>query len=151
MNIRQFRIEDLPAIQNCNLCNLPENYQMKYYFYHATTWPQLSFVAEDAKGKIVGYVMGKLEEEPNEKPHGHITSLAVMRTHRKLGLAEKLVKLSHRAMKEICGAPYVSLHVRVSNKAALHLYQNKLQFEIKGTESKYYADGEDAYWMIKTL
>jgi len=35
----------------------------------------LSYVAEDEKGKIVGYVLAKMEEEPDEAVHGHITSL----------------------------------------------------------------------------
>ena len=54
-------------------------------------------------------------------------------------------------MVECFGAKYVSLHVRVSNKAALHLYQNTLQFENDKIEAKYYADGEDAYSMRKDL
>lgn len=54
-------------------------------------------------------------------------------------------------MVECFGAKYVSLHVRVSNKAALHLYQNTLQFESDKIEAKYYADGEDAYSMRKDL
>lgn len=28
--------------------------------YHALTWPQLSFVAEDHKGRIVGYILAKM-------------------------------------------------------------------------------------------
>ena len=28
--------------QHCNLLCLPENYQLKYYLYHALTWPQVS-------------------------------------------------------------------------------------------------------------
>ena len=28
--------------------------------YHAMTWPSLSYVAEDAKGRIVGYVLAKM-------------------------------------------------------------------------------------------
>jgi len=32
-------------------------------------------------------------------------------------------------MVESFGAKYVSLHVRVSNRAALHLYKNTLGFE----------------------
>lgn len=28
--------------------------------YHALTWPQISFVAEDNKGRIVGYVLAKM-------------------------------------------------------------------------------------------
>ena len=30
-------------------------------------------------------------------PHGHITSLSVMRTHRRLGLAEKLMRQSRKS------------------------------------------------------
>lgn len=48
------------AIQNCNLHNLPENYQFKYYLYHILSWPQCSWVAEDDAGTIVGYVLAKM-------------------------------------------------------------------------------------------
>lgn len=38
-----------------------------------------------------------MEEEPSDGiPHGHITSLSVMRTHRRLGLAEKLMRQSRK-------------------------------------------------------
>jgi len=47
-------MSDLLAMQQCNLSCLPENYQMKYYFYHMLSWPQLLHVAEDSKGRIVG-------------------------------------------------------------------------------------------------
>lgn len=50
---------DLLQVQNANLWCLPENYQMKYYYYHIMTWPQLLYVAEDS-GKIVGYVLAKM-------------------------------------------------------------------------------------------
>jgi catechol 2,3-dioxygenase-like lactoylglutathione lyase family enzyme len=50
-------------------------------------------------------------------------------------------------MVETWGAHYVSLHVRVSNKAAIHLYRDTLGFKTEKTEAKYYADGEDAYCM----
>jgi N-alpha-acetyltransferase 10/11 len=50
-------------------------------------------------------------------------------------------------MVESFGAHYVSLHVRVSNQAAIHLYRDTLGFLTEKTESKYYADGEDAFCM----
>jgi peptide alpha-N-acetyltransferase len=50
-------------------------------------------------------------------------------------------------MVETFQAKYVSLHVRVSNAAARHLYENTLGFTNEKTESKYYADGEDAFCM----
>lgn len=58
--IVELQVEDLIQIQNCNLWCLPENYQMKYYFYHILSWPQLLQVAEDHKGKVVGYVLAKM-------------------------------------------------------------------------------------------
>ena len=106
MDIRVLTPSDIPHVQSTNITNLPENYFLKYYLYHALSWPQLSYVAIDAcrpkktphdPPKVVGYVLAKMEEEPaNGIPHGHITSLSVMRTHRRLGLAEKLMKQSRK-------------------------------------------------------
>jgi ribosomal protein S18 acetylase RimI-like enzyme len=45
-----------------------------------------------------------------------------------LGIAQKLMEQASRAMVENFNAKYVSLHVRVGNRAALHLYQNALGF-----------------------
>jgi len=151
MNIRCARTEDLMNMQHCNLLCLPENYQMKYYMYHGLSWPQLSYVAEDEKGKIVGYVLAKMEEEAADEPHGHITSLAVKRSHRRLGLAQKLMDQTAQSMVETFNAKYVSLHVRKSNRAALNLYTKALKFQINEIEAKYYADGEDAYAMKRDL
>jgi N-alpha-acetyltransferase 10/11 len=144
VNIRRARVEDLLAMQQCNLQCLPENYQLKYYFYHALSWPQLLYVAEDgAGGPIVGYVLAKMEDEASSaaEVHGHITSLAVLRSHRKLGLATKLMLAAEADMKECFGAKYVSLHVRRSNRAAIHLYTETLKFEVNDIERSYYADG----------
>lgn len=82
--------------------------------YHELTWPQVSFVAED-NGRIVGYILAKMyvptyaynftmacqhailsllrEEEiaEGDEPHGHVTSISVLRTYRRLGLAKRLM------------------------------------------------------------
>jgi len=88
--------------------------------------------AEKAKGKIA---------------HGHITSISVLRDYRKLGLATKLMRACHHSMKTVYNAKYVSLHVRVTNRAAFTLYNDVLQYEITDIAKSYYADGEDAYDM----
>lgn len=54
-------------------------------------------------------------------------------------------------MVESCSAQYVSLHVRISNLAALHLYRDTLGFKVEKVEPKYYADGEDAFSMKMDL
>ena len=137
-------------MQDVNLHCLPENYNLKYYMYHILSWPQLLWVAEDYDGKIVGYVLAKMEDDA-EIPHGHITSLSVLRSHRKLGLATKLMSAAAKQMEVVFNGEYVSLHVRKTNTAAFHLYSQTLGFENHGLEKGYYADGEDAYDMRKTL
>lgn len=146
--IRQATADDLIAMQTSNLWCLPENYQLKYYLYHELSWPQLLHVAENHKGQIVGYVLAKMEDDANP-PHGHITSLAVLRTHRKCGIATRLMRQAHARMVEAFSATYVSLHVRYSNAAAFHLYSQTLGYTIAEVEKGYYADGEDAYSMRK--
>lgn len=146
VSIRQATVDDLIAMQNTNLMCLPENYQMKYYFYHILSWPQLLHVAETHSGNIVGYVLAKMEDDAPVK-HGHITSLAVLRSHRKLGLATKLMLNAHRQMVEVFRSVYCSLHVRETNYAAIQLYSNTLGYTINDIEKEYYADGEDAYDM----
>ena len=54
-------------------------------------------------------------------------------------------------MVEVYGAQYVSLHVRISNVAALRLYRDTLGFTMEKIESEYYADKEDAYSMKMNL
>ena len=131
MDIRLLRCEDLPHVQQTNLTNLPENYFLKYYLYHALSWPTLSYVAVDTRAvrskmdppKIVGYVLAKMEEEPSDGvAHGHITSLSVMRTHRKLGLAKKLMLQSRKSLfsaSSACAA-LVEIHCNIDS-SLLHL------------------------------
>ena len=151
VSIRRASVDDLLKMQQTNLLCLPENYQFKYYIYHYLSWPSLLHVAEDHNGKIVGYVLAKLEDE-DVKPgevQGHITSISVLRTYRRLGVASKLMSHAINMMQEYFEADFVSLHVRVSNRPALHLYHKNLGFDVRGIEKEYYADKEDAYKMRK--
>ena len=92
---------------------------MQYYLYHILSWPQLLYVAEDYNKKIVGYVLAKMQaglricsmswlgqrltplfcrEDEADPPHGHITSLSVARSHRKLRLAAKLMTAARTSL-----------------------------------------------------
>ena len=87
-------------------------------------------------------------EDEDPIAHGHITSISVLRDYRKLGIATKLMRAAHTQMQTVYGAKYCSLHVRVSNRAALGMYSDVLKYEIIDTEIEYYADKEDAYDMV---
>lgn len=89
----------------------------------------------------------KPHPDDTQPKHGHITSLAVLRSHRKRGIATLLMTQTQQHMRQIFKAEYVSLHVRKSNQAAFHLYNETLKYEVNDVEKGYYADGEDAYDM----
>ena len=106
--IRPAETTDLLEMQHCNLYNLPENYNLRYWLYHMASHPALPQVAVDElTGKVVGYVLGKMEDDgatekdfaKGKMPHGHITSISVLREYRKLGIATKLMRACHVAMK----------------------------------------------------
>ena len=152
VSIRPAEVGDLVNMQQCNLFNLPENYNMRYWLYHIMTWTHLAQVAVDeSSGKVVGYVLSKMEDDTGKTeniPHGHITSISVLRDYRKLGIATRLMRATHHQMKTVYGASYCSLHVRMSNVAALGMYRDVLKYEIIDVENEYYADKEDAYDMV---
>jgi ribosomal protein S18 acetylase RimI-like enzyme len=125
--------------------------------------------------RIVGYVLGKVDEpQPpqrvyiacdqqkpqqrgqelkisNNQLQGHVTSLAILQPFRGRGLAKHLMNQLHYHMGEHHGADVVGLHVRVSNQAAMRLYEGGLGYEVRDLIRGYYQDGEDAFWMQKIL
>jgi len=151
VSIRRATVDDLFKMQETNLLCLPENYKFNLYLYHYINWPSLLHVAEDNEGKIVGYVLAQIEEKETKEGEvqGHITSLSVLRTYRRLGVATKLMNHAINMLQEYFDADFVSLHVRVSNRPALLLYNKNLGFEVKSIEKSYYGDLEDAYKMRK--
>lgn len=151
ISLRRSNIDDIIQMQNANLHNLPENYNMWYWFYHYMRSPQTAHVSVDSSGKVLGYVIGMLsddETENNEPPHGHITSVAVYRRYRKLGFASKLLTYTHRTLRECYKAEYVGLNVRETNRAGHVLYMNRFGYKIVRVDEGYYADGENG-WLLR--
>lgn len=80
---------------------------------------------------------------------GHITNLGVDPTHRRKGIASRLlVEAFRRALAD--GATALTLEVRASNRGAQELYR-RFGFAPVGTRKGYYTDnGEDALIMWAT-
>ncbi len=96
--------------------------------------------AFDLDGQVTGYIcpMQVLDE-------GHILNVAVAPACRGTGVGRLLVQ---RVLDDCCasGGAFVSLEVRVSNVAAISLYQ-QLGFIEVGRRKRYYENGEDALMM----
>ena len=76
-------------------------------------------------------------------------NIALLRAHRGLGLGRRLMEEMMRAAAAR-GAERMTLEVRPSNAAALHLYE-RLGFSAVGVRKKYYQDNdEDAILMWHT-
>ncbi|XP_026428067.1 N-terminal acetyltransferase A complex catalytic subunit NAA10-like [Papaver somniferum] len=82
--------------------------------------------------------------------HGYIANLGVVPTHRKLGIANKLMDAAQDALVKEYGSEHVSLHVRAGNQAAIDIYTEKLGYNYESVAPSY-KDGEDAFVMRKQL
>lgn len=90
-------------------------------------------VCEEA-GVVMGYA--------GIYPGGDITNIAVLPDFRRKGYGKMLVTALIDNAKHMC-ADGIFLEVRVSNKAAISLYE-KCGFKQIAVRRKYYSDGEDA-------
>lgn len=96
--------------------------------------------AFDHDGRIVGFICPIMVLD-----EGHILDVAVDPVSRGRGIGRMLVQqvLNDCRMR---GAAFVSLEVRVSNSAAINLYQ-QMGFVETGRRKRYYENGEDALMM----
>lgn len=153
ISIRRVKIDDMIPMQQTNLHCLPENYQLWYWLYHYLLGPQAATVAINTKGDLIGYVLGKTDDESrgkrNAEPmHGHITSVAVYNGYRKLGLATKLLCLTQNTLRDVYKCKYVCLNVRETNRGGHILYMNTIGYKFEKNEHNYYADDENG-WLLR--
>lgn len=142
MEIIPLRFRDIILVQQLNTINIPENYTMNYYIYHATKHPELNFICFMDK-KMVGYILSKFEDDNC----GHLVSICVDFRYRKLGIAKRLLEI---VMEKFKNTSMVTLKVRVSNKIAIKFYE-KYGFVICEKIEEYYGDKEDAFSMMRKL
>ena len=148
--LRRCELGDIIPVMEINLRTLPEHYSDYFYESLLQELPE-AFIVAEISGKIVGYIMCKLEHGfSNFKrlgfvKKGHIVSVAVIDEHRRKGFGSILVGEAINGVKTIqCSELY--LEVRCSNNDAVRLYE-KLGFSIIQRLKAYYRDGEDAYVM----
>jgi len=152
--IKRCYLDDLDGVIKVNEQELPEDYP--YFFYKSIldNFPESFLLAQNDQGKIVGYIMWRVEKSPSLDSlryinKGHLVSIAVSQDYRKRGIAKSLLTHSMQAIKKYKTHEYV-LEVRVSNYNAVKLYE-QFKFQIANIKKNYYRDGENAYYMtLKT-
>lgn len=126
-------------------CFKPIDTYAWYEFLNLCLWPGLITLKAVCAHQIVGFIAG----DPRQlEGHTIIVTIAVDPDFQRHGIGERLLReVEARSAHNV---PRLQLMVRQSNLPALHLYR-KLNYTIVDTWPRYYADGEDAYVMEKTL
>ncbi|KAL8741996.1 MAG: hypothetical protein Q9190_005463 [Brigantiaea leucoxantha] len=165
VSLRECQPRDLLNMNMCNIDPLTENYSQSFYYHYMAKWSSMFIVAENQHNEIVGYVMGKVEEDPDVLKimgdrylpwHGHVTALTVAKAYRGQGIARRLTKALERAC-EAQNVWFMDLFVRASNENAIGMYR-KMGYSVYRRVVAYYSDdptgksdSEDAFDMRKSL
>ncbi|MEM4780467.1 MAG: ribosomal protein S18-alanine N-acetyltransferase [Halalkalicoccus sp.] len=105
-------------------------------------------VAWDERAGVVGYVVA--DSVPNHgRAIGHVKDLAVAPDYRGEGIGRRLLS---RALETLAreGVGWVKLEVRTGNEPAIALYR-AFGFELRRRIPRYYADGETALVMVRSI
>jgi ribosomal-protein-alanine N-acetyltransferase len=138
--IRQFKTEDISAISEMEQLSFKDPFPSYFLSQLAEANPD-TFLVAVINDKIVGYAV--IDKWPDQE---HLVSIAVIPESRKTGVGQAL--LDHLIDRVQTGS--LKLEVRRTNKGALELYR-KNGFVQTGVAHSYYADGEDAIQMEKTV
>jgi ribosomal-protein-alanine N-acetyltransferase len=100
----------------------------------------------EENGEIVAFL---ILEVHNTRRSGTIVTLDVRETHRRSGYGSRLLKRAENILAEY-GAEIYDLQVDVNNRSAIRFYK-KHGLRRVSTIRHYYANGNDAYVMVKEL
>ncbi len=142
--IVQAAIRDVHAIRRLEQIVFP----LDAYSYLSLTTLLLTpggayFKAVDPVGNLVGFVAGSPDWGARVD---WIVTLGIHPDHRRHGLGRRLLAICEENLSQ----PKIRLTVRVSNEAAIHLYETA-GYERIYVEPHYYNDGEDGIVMQKEI
>ncbi len=144
--------EEKVRIRKANSMDVDGIYDIEVNTF-SDAWTRDSFVQEIEENNLANYYVAYIDEKLVAYlgywkifDQAHITNVAVLDDFRGLGIAKKLLKNAFDDARKI-GVNSVTLECRVSNKAAISLYDS-FGFVSSGIRPKYYMDnGEDALIM----
>lgn len=108
--------------------------------------PGAETLVAEIEGTIVAFLI--LEVRRNQR-NATIITLDVREAYRRSGLGSQLLKRAEEILSDY-GAESYDLQVDVQNRSAIHFYQ-KHGFTTVRTLKNYYANGNDAFLMVKEL
>jgi [ribosomal protein S18]-alanine N-acetyltransferase len=144
IEFRKLRLRDLNAIEAIERSSYPTPWSRSMFAGELAKPSSICLGAVDAEAKqLVAYLIISRYVDA-----WHVMNLAVARSHRRRGIATRLMERLFE-LTSGDGRRGYTLEVRVSNEAAIKLYEH-LGFRARGIRRGYYTDNrEDALIMWK--
>jgi ribosomal-protein-alanine N-acetyltransferase len=139
MQIRRLTYGDLPSVIAIERRSFPTPWSLAMFVLELSKPSGICLAAEDENGLLAGYLICARYDEV-----WHLMNVAVATEHRRRGVASSLID---RLLAEAGPDSRFTLEVRVSNMAAIAMYE-QIGFRSAGRRRSYYHDnGEDALIM----
>jgi ribosomal-protein-alanine N-acetyltransferase len=136
--IRRLAYGDLPSVISVERRSFPTPWSLAMFVLELSKPSGICLAAEDENG-LVGYLVCSRYEQV-----WHLMNVAIAPEHRRGGIATSLIE---RLFEEAGSGARFTLEVRVSNLAAIAMYE-RFGFRSAGRRRRYYNDnGEDALIM----
>lgn len=138
--IREATNKDIPALLELEECFLAP-WPKKYIEYELNVNPVNTFLVFTIDKVVIGFIDYWITFDS-----ATISQIAISNLYRNRGFAKRLLQ----EMYDDCYAKkvrFITLEVRTGNNAAVELYK-KFGFKTELVKSKYYDNGDDAFYMI---
>jgi ribosomal-protein-alanine acetyltransferase len=139
--IEQASWRDLNGLRHLEKLCFPKDAWSLLDLIGVLTLPNVVRLKAVADEQLVGFIAGDVR--PSERT-AWIATIGVLPEYRGQGIGRTLLEACEAHLE----VPRIRLNVRVSNQAAIQLYQNS-GYQRASTWSAYYQDGEDALVMEK--
>jgi ribosomal-protein-alanine N-acetyltransferase len=143
MELQPATIRDLTALRKLEKACFEKDAWPVLDLIAVLTWPEVIRIKAMDEGKMVGFVAG---EPRSSKKEFWIAMVAVDPRYQRRGIGRKLL----RACEQQAKLHQLKLAVRISNQAAISLYEQE-GYRTLDIWKGYYVDGEDGLVMGKMV
>ena len=150
LQIRKTILKDIKSMDNVNRLVLPENYDLDTWNKIISSPNTISYILEENKNNIVGYIVVVLKNDNQNSIIGHIYSIGIIPKYQHKGYGYKFMKIIENDLITKKSANRITLHVRFSNKPAIKFYTKLKYGKIKKVK-EYYGKKQHAWLMTKTI
>ena len=143
MELQPATIRDLGALRRLEKACFEKDAWPLLDLIAVLTWPEVIRIKAVDEGMMIGFVAG---EPRSFRKEFWIATIAVDPRYQRRGIGRKLL----RACEQQAKLPRLKLTVRISNQAAISLYEEE-GYRTMDIWKSYYVDGEDGLVMAKNL